>query len=67
MAEPDPPILKAFDEMRRAQQRLEAAEAEFPAKREAMLVLFEETYGAEPVCDRPCRKGKRVNDRRSDR
>jgi hypothetical protein len=49
VAEPDPPILKALDEMRRAQQVLETAQADFLAKREAMLLLFEETYGAEPV------------------
>ena len=29
MAEPDPPILTAFAELQAAQQRLEAAEADF--------------------------------------
>jgi hypothetical protein len=49
MAEPDSPILKAFDEMRRAEQALEAARADFMVKREAWLVLFEATYGEEPA------------------
>ena len=46
MTEPDS-IIEAFDEMRRAEQVLEAAHADWLAKRAAMILLFEQTYAAE--------------------